>query len=195
MSDILWGALLGGGLAILGGVVQGYFSNKNTKHQINAREEEQIRQFEFDRKEHEKEKLITARSQWIKPLYETLLSLAEIINQATSQFTQITYHYPKNFPDTLKPDVDILKKEVDSTVGKLMEMKEQFTIKMAPVSDDKLKNELEKLDSNLLIFSTYFITLYNAEHTETIKPRLEEIQQSFVTLFTRIEELSCGVDR
>lgn len=83
MSEILvaalGGAFIGGLLAVVGGLVQGYFSKRNTKMQIDARKDEQLASFTYQSQQMQKARLIEIRSQYLLPLAEQITKCYELL--------------------------------------------------------------------------------------------------------------------
>ena len=72
MSDILLGALIGVGAAVLGSIITGIISYKNSKLQISARHDELNQQLGYQEREARLDRLIEARKVLLPRLRNTI---------------------------------------------------------------------------------------------------------------------------
>ncbi len=135
MSDFVLGGIIGGGFTLLVSIItliiQSYFSNKNTKLQM-----------EFQKNERQEVRLIEFRSKYLMPLRECINSCCKFANELQNEIIAFEAEFPKG--SVVYGNVDNFTKytEILENLGKKKDIIEQelknIEIYRSQVSDDKL---------------------------------------------------------
>lgn len=202
MADLILGTIIGGlvGLisSIVGFLIQGYYSNKNTLVQITAQKEEQAEKFKFEKKRQEINRLIQVRETWTKSLYTSLITYAENIDKTSLEINILRV----NFPDGQAAqsvlssglEFDRLFTDLTTAVKELDNASDNLGKEMAPISDSILKNLISNLISEELQLSLIVYKPLNREEYEDSDKIVGIIKDELASAFKKLEDLSCGIE-
>ena len=214
MTETIQVALITGAVGVAGvigaliiSIIQNRFSNRSTRFQIQARIDEQNRQFEFEREQKaiqlkfEKEQLIVTRQiaerrTWITPLRTFLAHYSDVANKAAYELVVISFSIPE--PSSNNPNPSASEKDVKSLKDILEEgysSVEDLSNSMSQISDKKLKNIISDLveAQTFAAFATHAAVMDKSTYIQ-ILASIKKAQDKVVTAFHRVEVLLSGIE-
>lgn len=204
MSETLWGVIIGGVIVIVGNIVVGLFQKHQTRITVDARRDEQSRQFEFEKEqksrqlEFEKDqsiiaRLIEERKKWIDPLRASLKEYSLHAKDAHNQLVSLRYSMPETAEGV--PNSFITQSQRSSLSKIIGEWDKSFTKLLnstAQISDP----ELGDIINNLLSAEASVSVAPHIEIDETqcasLESKAEEARVKVATAFKRMENLLSG---
>jgi hypothetical protein len=202
VSDIVLGALIGIGGAVVGSIITGYFSYKNTRLQVNTRREELNQQLSHQEREARLHRLIDARKDYLLSLRKTLGEWMECSNKAVAMLVRVGEAH-KEKANSLELQQE--SKTFEAVSNQSAELTSQLEILRGQVSDSNLDNLIEaakkaQYDAGLEMMPLvrFFNNPQNAD-TSSIEAALEKYQSiiqglrnHLLRINKRIEELLSG---
>lgn len=141
MSDLIIGTIIGGAIGVIGSmlgfIIQGYFSNKNTSMQIESRKEEQSRLFEHEKDSQVLSRIIERRARYLDPLSDQLGELHTFMNDFRDKIIKVIVSYQSE-EDKIRGDRKI---RIDSE--EKQEFIEQFEVFGSAV--EEIDNRRQKI--------------------------------------------------
>jgi hypothetical protein len=204
VSETLWGVIVGGLIVVIGSIVASLFQNHQTRISINARKEEQERQFEFENNQKSKQlefeknqvimaHLIEERKKWIEPLRKSLTAYSIGINDVYLQLIIVHYSIPDNSTDG--PLLYAGEKEQNSLNGPLDrwgKSSNQLSDIMAQISDQSLERIVSELVQTNIVVSGACAIKINRSWCVEFEQQLDEARDKTASAFKRMEDLLSG---
>lgn len=204
VSETLWGVIVGGLIVVIGSIVTSLFQNHQTRISIDARKEEQEKQFEFENNqkskqlEFEKNQIVLAhsieeRKKWIEPLRKSLTAYSIGINDVYLQLIIVHYSIPENVPE--EPPHYAGEKEQNSLNGPLDKWgksSNQLSDIMAQISDQSLEHIVSELVHTNIIVSGACAIKINRSWCVEFEQQLNEARDKTSSAFKRMEDLLSG---
>jgi hypothetical protein len=218
MSDFVLGTIIGGAIGVfgslLGFILQGYFSVKTTKIQIDARMEEQQKQFEYQEKQAQITRLVEDRARYLNPLRDQITKCYSLAVKSSNNIIEIIVRYG-NPPDPARlsflettDNYGIMVRNLSATVGELRGSLEQADILRSKSGDHTLAELIDKASNTCIELSIDAGTLQRRLEKWLKAPdaempvNLEEMQNKVASLSDtledvnrRIELLLSGIDK
>ncbi len=203
MSDIVLGALIGVGAAVLGSIITGIISYKNSKLQINARHEELNQQLSHQEREARRNRLIEARKELLLDLRRTISEWVEYSNQQVNMTVRLKNAVERY--DNASPERQLEIMEFTRVSERMKQLTSQLEILRAQVSDSILGNLIEavrvkqfEVEWERMPLLRFFNNPEGAD-ADTLESAFqkdellrEEIQNRVLQVNKRIEELLSG---
>lgn len=181
--------IVGVGGSLLASYLQARSSRNDTKMQIEARQEEQAKQLEFENNQNVINRRIEERKKWIEPLRQSLIYYSESANSAYDILIDLG-----EFPEDFERASDVIQDPEYRKLSKITENWEQsrkiLSNSIAQIGDpdlNKIINELIKIP--LMVASSQII---NEEKYSGLIIRVETAKNYVVEAFKRIEGLLSG---
>lgn len=203
MSELVLGALIGIGGAIVGAIIGSLSSYMVTRLQISARREEMSQQLSHQEREARRNKLIEARKDLLLRLRNTLSEWVECSHRQTNMIVKLKDAREKYDKASPSRQLEIIEFKEVSERGK--QVSSQFDILRGQVSDSKLDSLIEavretqyKVDTARMPLIRFFNdpgsadinTLESAFQTdETLR---KTVWKQVLQVNKRIEELLSG---
>ena len=210
MSDLLLGAIIGAGRALIGSIIGAMISYRTNKAQINARTIEQQQLLKHQELEARRSRLIETRKSYLIPLRETaskwVVELTRMIDQTDSLGKALKMHeqYPFLYP---KPESS-QKQAIEEIEARMKALKEELEVLRGQVSDTKLNDAVDnvlfrELDVSVsswpILHSTWDEWKSGKKDVNSVDGALDEIRTTSVELRDhlqlvnkRVEELLSG---
>ncbi len=141
MSDIVLGALIGVGAAVIGSIITGVINYKNSKLQIGARRDELNQQLSYQEREAQRDRLIESRKDLLLRLRNTLSEWAQCSHGQVNMTVRLKNAFEKY--DDASPSRQLEIREFNEVSERMKQLSSQFDILRGQVSDNKLDNLIE----------------------------------------------------
>lgn len=141
MSDIVLGAIIGVGAAVLGSIITGIISYKNAKLQINARREELNLQLNHQESEAQRNRLIEARKELLLDLRRTISEWVQCSHMQINMIVRLKNAVARY--DKASPERQLEIMEFTKVSERGNQISSQFDILREQVSDSELAKLIE----------------------------------------------------
>jgi hypothetical protein len=204
MSEALWGVIIGGLIVIFGNIVNAFFQKNQNSKNIDARREEQLRQFEFEKQQKEKQlkyekdqiilgRLIEERKKWIEPLRKSLTNYSLNLKLVHEKLVWIRISYfDYGSENSSKEITQIEKDQLRQNIENWDKTYSELTNTISQISDDKLNEIIEELISAEVSISIIQYIDMDKEKYKHYEERADCATKNIAQAFRRIEELLSG---
>ena len=193
MSETLWGVFIGGGIVLAGNIIMGFFQKHQTKINIDARREEQSRQFLFEQQQKVINRSIEQMTKWIEPLRKSLTEYSIGANNTYLQIINIHYSIPESITDNPTPHASIKgRTSLISALDEWEKSSDQLSNIMAQISDQSLKHIISDIIHTHLIVSGAVAVVITRSLCVEFEQQLDETKDKTASAFKRMEDLLSG---
>ncbi len=202
MPDLALGALIAGLSAILGGIVTGFITYRNTKAQVKGSLKQLSLKLEHDEYENRRDRLVEARIVYLKPLRDIIsdwnIELVKLPSLSTALYRLIQSTSDSSFIANSQVYKDSI--EFNNNMRSLAERHDKYRGQISDTKLSDLINNTIKVQGEALLKRTELLNSMRPDMDfNDLKITLDEsnnilsnVQLKLMDINKRIEELLCG---